>query len=303
LSKHVSLAALITGGLLTVAAGCGVASDAVVVLGPANQSPPAARAARAVPVTTAATTTVPPTTLPPTTTTTIAPGLVPQPVPALAAPLEPSRQGRSGPGVKAIEDRLLQLGFWLDAADGQYTAVTSQAVMAFQKDQGLERTGKADQVTVDRLVMAKRRVMAKSLRGNLMEVDKEKQLLYVIRGGKVVWAVNTSTGSGKSYVERNKNTGDIVRGDSITPDGLHKVYRQHTVGWRKGDLGQIYRPKYFIGGAAVHGAPKIPGYPASHGCVRVTTRFMDFVYENDFMPMGSFVWVHSGGNAAQPPLT
>ena len=114
-----------------------------------------------------------------------------------------------------------------------------------------------------------------------MEVDKAKQLLYVVRDGRVLWAVNTSTGNGQRYVETNKNTGKPVSGVSITEDGLHDVYRQHENGWRNGDLGQIYRPKYFIGGAAVHGAPRIPGYPASHGCVRVTTTFMDAVWAGE----------------------
>jgi lipoprotein-anchoring transpeptidase ErfK/SrfK len=43
---------------------------------------------------------------------------------------------------------------------------------------------------------------------------------------------------------------------------------------------------------AVHGAPRIPSTPASHGCVRVTTTFMDYVWNTNLMPMGSEVWVH-----------
>ena len=226
---------------------------------------------------------------------------MPTPVAALAAPLAPAKPGSKSAAVQAIENRLLELGFWLDAADGAYSNVTTQAVMAYQKDHGLQTSGVADQATVDLMSTAQFRVMARSTTGNLMEVNKAKQLLYVIRDGKVLWAVNTSTGSGHSYVERNKNTGDTVRGVSITPDGLHEVYREHANGWRNGDLGQIYRPKYFAGGAAVHGAPKIPNYPASHGCVRVTTAFMDVVWANDFMPKGSTVWVHDGAPTAVQP--
>ncbi len=297
--KHVRAAGVIVAGLMVVVAGCGASRDAIVVLGP---SPAPPRAAAAQPVAAAPKPATKPT-APPAPTTTVPSVPKPEPVPPLAAALAPARPGTSGPAVKAVEDRLLQLGFWLDAADGKYSNVTTQAVMAFQKDQGLPRTGVADQVTVDRLGMARFRVMARSTGGNLMEVDKGKQLLYVVRGGRTVWAVNTSTGSGKRYVEKNKNTGGAVSGVSITPDGVHDVYRQHEVGWRKGDLGQIYRPKYFAGGAAIHGAPKIPGYPASHGCVRVTTTFMDAVWANDLMPMGSKVWVHDGSAAAiQPPL-
>ena len=125
-----------------------------------------------------------------------------------------------------------------------------------------------------------------------MEVDLTKQLLYVIRGGKTVWTVNTSTGSGAFYDEANQKDGGRVSGTAITPVGTFRVYREFTDGWEPGQLGDLYRPKYFTGGVAVHGAPRIPSVPASHGCVRVTTTFMDYVWNSNVMPMGSEVWVH-----------
>jgi lipoprotein-anchoring transpeptidase ErfK/SrfK len=45
---------------------------------------------------------------------------------------------------------------------------------------------------------------------------------------------------------------------------------------------------------AVHGSSSIPNYPASHGCVRVSVPFMDFVWDQNLMPMGTTVWVHGG---------
>ena len=79
---------------------------------------------------------------------------------------------------------------------------------------------------------------------------------------------------------------------AITPDGLHKVNRERPEGWWEGDLGQIYRPKYFVGGVAVHGSNSIPNYPASHGCVRVSVPAMDYIWEAGLMPMNIPVWVH-----------
>ena len=79
---------------------------------------------------------------------------------------------------------------------------------------------------------------------------------------------------------------------SLTPDGLHQVNRERPEGWWEGDLGQIYRPKYFVGGVAVHGSNSVPNYPASHGCVRVTVQAMDFIWETGLMPMSLPVWVH-----------
>ena len=226
----------------------------------------------------------------------------PVPVPAVAG-LATARLGQHNASVLALEQRLLQLGFWIDAADGAYNAVTAQAVMAYQKDQGLKRTGTADKATVERLSQAQNKVMSKSVVGDLIEVDKGKQLLFVIRNGQVLWAVNTSTGSGQRYAATSKITGKDVSSTAVTPSGMHRVYRQDGDGWHEGDLGTIYRPKYFAGGAAIHGFPRIPAYPASHGCVRVSTSFMDFIWANNLAPLKSTVWVHDGSpSATQAPL-
>jgi lipoprotein-anchoring transpeptidase ErfK/SrfK len=85
----------------------------------------------------------------------------------------------------------------------------------------------------------------------------------------------------------------MQRGVSITPEGRFKVDRERPEGWWEGDLGQIYRPKYFKGGVAVHGASNVPNYPASHGCVRVSVPAMDFIWDQDLIPMRTLVWVHS----------
>jgi lipoprotein-anchoring transpeptidase ErfK/SrfK len=125
--------------------------------------------------------------------------------------------------------------------------------------------------------------------------DKQRQLLFVVQGGKTVWTLNTSTGNGLPYEEEDKNTpGEKQTGVAITPDGLWKVNRERPEGWWEGDLGEIYRPKYFRGGIAVHGSNSIPNYPASHGCVRVSVPAMDFIWDQNLMPMRITVWVHGG---------
>ena len=123
---------------------------------------------------------------------------------------------------------------------------------------------------------------------------KPRQLLFLVTEGKTQWIFNTSTGNGKEYTEEDKNTpGEFVTGVSLTPDGLFKVNRERPEGWWEGDLGKIYRPKYFRGGIAVHGSGSVPNYPASHGCVRLTTQAMDFVWDSGLVPVGTTVWVHS----------
>jgi lipoprotein-anchoring transpeptidase ErfK/SrfK len=131
--------------------------------------------------------------------------------------------------------------------------------------------------------------------GTLVEIDKGKQVLMFVIDGRVEWILNVSSGSEIPYREPDKNTpGEWQSGDSITRNGLHEVYRQRNDGWWEGDLGSIYRPKYFSGGIAVHGSNHVPNYPASHGCVRVTVPAMDWIWETGIMPMETPVWVHEG---------
>ena len=61
-------------------------------------------------------------------------------VAALDAPLPPIGTA-SGPDAARLQQRLLDLGYWVQATDGEYGLTTSQAVMAFQKYEGLQPTG------------------------------------------------------------------------------------------------------------------------------------------------------------------
>ena len=242
------------------------------------------------PTTTAAPTTEATTTLPP--TTTLPANIIP------VAAVEPALQpvGRqSGAETARIQQRLLDLGFWLAGVDGGYGLTTSQAVMAFEKYMGLDADGRVDQATADALTTMTQRPIARANSGTLVEVDKSKQLLHFVIDGRTEWVLNTSTGNGKEYTEADQNTpGEVITGVSLTPDGLHRVNRQRPDGWWEGDLGKIYRPKYFVGGVAVHGSNSIPNYPASHGCVRVSVPAMDWIWDSGVMPMSTPVWVHGG---------
>ena len=100
-------AAVVAGGLMVVAAGCGTTVDAVVVMAPVPVPLPTPQDGSTIlpanpeldlPAVTAAP--APEIVLPaPTTTVPPAPvGPQPEPVPALAAPLTPVKPGSSGPG-------------------------------------------------------------------------------------------------------------------------------------------------------------------------------------------------------------
>lgn len=205
---------------------------------------------------------------------------------------------RSGPPTRAAQRTLLELGFWLKAADGRFEDTTRQAVMAFQKYYRLEPNGSITPGTAYLLETLTEPATALTTEGTLAEVDKSRQLLFLVVDGKTVAILNASTGDDREYEEPDANSpGVIIRGVALTPEGSFTIDRERPDGWWIGDLGQIYRPKYFIGGVAIHGSTSVPAYPASHGCVRVSVSAMDMIWEQDLLPRGTTVVVHGGSLA------
>jgi peptidoglycan hydrolase-like protein with peptidoglycan-binding domain len=153
--------------------------------------------------------------------------------------------GSRGPGVRALEARLADLHYALERTDGLYGADTYEAVLAFQKVRALPRTGRVDARVWRALASAT--VPRARYGGTHVEISKGRQVLFLVRHGKVVLVVHVSTGA----------TGN-------TPLGRWHVYRK-VVGWSW----ILWYPMYFVRGFAIHGYPSVPAYPASHGCVRV----------------------------------
>ena len=199
---------------------------------------------------------------------------------------------RDGAATKVLQQRLLALGFWLQQADGTYDKSTRQAVMAFQKFRGLDATGEVDLITASFLQFATVKGHGSANSGSLVEVDKTKQLLFLVQHGTTVWTINASTGSGEQFSYYDPHAGLTRTEKAVTPEGLFMTNRERTKGWWEGDLGKIYRPKYFSGGIAVHGMTSVPAVPASHGCVRVSLMAMDFLWNSNLVPLHTPVWVH-----------
>jgi hypothetical protein len=203
-----------------------------------------------------------------TTTTTIGP----PPIPVADIRLQ---EGDEGDAVRALEAQLVGAGYWLDRADdGVFDESTAHAVTALQKTNGLERTGVYDLAAFAALNQLAR-PPARSTTGPVIEVDLARQVLFVVQDGVVREIYDVSTG----------------RKPGWTPTGEYAVTREID-GIRHAPLGRLYRPKYFVGGVAVHGYSKVPSEPQSHGCVRVTNAVMDHIWETNVMPKGTPVWVY-----------
>jgi lipoprotein-anchoring transpeptidase ErfK/SrfK len=215
------------------------------------------------------------TTVPPTTTTTVPPA-------AADGKLE---QGEHGDEVAALQARLVELGYWLGTPDGTYGQLTRQAVMAFQKAQGLGRDGVAGPATLAALPSATRPA-PREPGGSHLEIDLDRQLLLVVQDGQTLWALNTSTGNGEAYAA--PGGGAAV---ATTPRGSFTIQREID-GLREAPLGTLYRPKYFHGGIAIHGSGSIPAQPASHGCARLTNAAMDLLWSSGVAALGAPVLVY-----------
>jgi peptidoglycan hydrolase-like protein with peptidoglycan-binding domain len=177
--------------------------------------------------------------------------------------------GSKGDAVLALEKRLAELKIDTGKVDGKFDWSTWQGVVGFQKYWGLKRTGKVDNAL--RLKIQESAPIVGLITkggGTRVEVDKSRQIAMIYQNGTLFRLVAVSTGSGKKYCDYSKKAKTTICGTSNTPTGKFKIQRRIN-GWRESNLGRLYNPLYFNGGIAFHGAPSVPVYPASHGCVRL----------------------------------
>ena len=178
--------------------------------------------------------------------------------------------GNSEPAVQSAtriaeaEQILGSLGYLTEKADGRLDFMSRHAIMAFQKVEGLKRTGVLTASLLEKMREASTPT-AKYDGPAHVEVDLTRQVLFMVGDdGKVNLIVPVSSGNGERYWDKERKKYEVAS----TPRGEFKIQRKIN-GTRKAPLGSIYYPSYFLGGWAVHGSASIPPKPASHGCVRV----------------------------------
>jgi hypothetical protein len=181
--------------------------------------------------------------------------------------------GSRGSSVLGLKRRLAHLTYHQDDFSPTWSAETSDAVLAFQKAEGIPRTAVADRLTLARLVTASVPRAHYGGKGLHIEVDKTRQILQLVRDGRVTGTLHVSTGA----------TGN-------TPVGrwnvLWKAPFTHT--WLGPAI--LFRTLTFHGGFAIHGFSPVPAYPASHGCVREPIWAANWTYEQT--PVGTPVDVY-----------
>jgi lipoprotein-anchoring transpeptidase ErfK/SrfK len=183
------------------------------------------------------------------------------------------RPGATGPTVARLVSALASLHYAVRRTSS-FGAELVDSLYAFQKVQGLPRTGVADAVTWRALAQPRLARPRYTSPADHLEVDKGHQVLLVVRGGQVALIVPVSTAGIPGY---------------FTPVGRFAIYRK-VVGFDASPLGTLFDPMYFTGGYAVHGNPSVPPYPASHGCVRVPMWIAGYLFETN--SYGETVYVY-----------
>jgi lipoprotein-anchoring transpeptidase ErfK/SrfK len=210
---------------------------------------------------------------------------------ATTVPFNGLRPGDSGPRVTDLQTKLAALHYDVHP-DGSYSAATMQAVMAFQKVNGLGRDGVAGDQTLTKL--ANPVIPGPAVPGGgstRVEVDVARQVLFFYQGNALFKIVAVSTGSGERFCVKGRCA------TAVTPGGSFRV-RGKVSGWQTGELGRLYKPSYFNGNIAIHGALSVPGGPASHGCVRVPMSSADWIYAS--LSVGTPVYVLNGPHVPAP---
>ena len=173
-------------------------------------------------------------------------------------PLPFLRSGSQGVFVKLLEGRLKELRHHLRGKNSSYAQDTADAVMAFNKLRGRARVSYVTSSTWRALARAHRPQPRFDKPGFHIEVNQSKQVLFVVKRGKVRAILHVSTGAPSTP----------------TYDGTYQFWGK-IAGYSPK---RLYYPSYFHGARAIHGWPEVPPYNASHGCVRVPMWAAQWIY-------------------------
>jgi hypothetical protein len=183
----------------------------------------------------------------------------------VGVPAKTLSAGSSGPYVKGMLTGLQRLKFIVPGVGSTFTASVKDSVMAFQKAYRLSRTYVFNTACWRKLDGAKLIKPKYSSPSTHLEVDKTRQILMVVKGGKPIGIICVSTGATNN-----------------TPEGSFHIQQMHSF-TTSGFGGILVRTMGFIGNFAIHGYAPVPPYPASHGCIREPIWACYWVFDHSFV--------------------
>ncbi len=274
-------------GVVVATAAVAATALGVGVVAAGGSKPRTIHAASSPAPTVAGTTTV--VTMPTTTTTidSVAPDT------PIAVPVTGLAVGSSGPVVAAVKARLATLRYDPGTATDKYDYPLYYAVVAFQKVNGLPRTGKVTPEVAAAMATAPLpTAVLPAAEPNRVEIDLTRQVLLYWQDGKLLRILPVSSGFGGHYCGDDGSCGIAT-----TPTGAFRATSK-IKGEHKSPLGQLWDPVFFNGGIAIHGEPSVPSTPASHGCVRIPMNDSTWMYNS--LALGTPVYVADSAHIPVP---
>jgi lipoprotein-anchoring transpeptidase ErfK/SrfK len=157
--------------------------------------------------------------------------------------------------VREVQAKLAGLKFLpTSQVDGRLGPRTKDAITAFQQWHGLTPDGIAGPRTLAKLSDAATPRPASKGPPRRIEVYRTKGVTLLIDKGRVTRVIHSSAG---------------MRGFQ-TPAGSYRIVHKVLRDWSRPYRAWMPYASYFHGGYALHEG-SVPTYPASHGCVRLTT--------------------------------
>lgn len=182
----------------------------------------------------------------------------------------PLRLGDRGAAVAELRQRLATLRYLPpDDAGRSFDRRTWHAVVALQGWSRIARDGIVGPQT--RRALARARIPVPWSRRRGIEVHLDRQVMLLLRDGRVRRAVHVSTGA-----------------DGRTPVGRYRIRSRQRRSWSTAFRVWLNLAQYFHRGYAIHQYDDVPSYPASHGCVRVPAEEAGVVWR--FGRVGMRVW-------------
>jgi len=185
--------------------------------------------------------------------------------PALASAKRDVGPGTCGLDAIHVKEELQQMKMLVKVKGRCIGPAAAQSIVAFQKYRFLSRTGVVTPAVRAQLKNAKRpnfKVKRRSGSATRMEVWLQRQLLVVIRNDRIQRIIPISSGK-PGY---------------STPAGTFSVFRKELNSWSYPYSVWLPWASYFNGGIAFHESDSVPGYPASHGCVRIPAASARYAY-------------------------
>ena len=173
--------------------------------------------------------------------------------------------GDHGLSVRLLESRLAELHYAVKR-DGVFGSDDLEAMYAFEKTEGLPRTGAVDAAVWRRLEHA--------------------QIPHARYAGTTSRSTRPARCCSSSATARSRSPS---RPRPVRP-GTRRSANGTCTERSRGSTGCSIYPSYFLRGFAVHGYPDVPPYPASHGCARIPMWIAQTVYDD--IPDGSAVYVY-----------